>query len=74
MIKGKCKEGIIEIHYRPGDDSIYPFRSAPYTYAVVFSTGKGFGTSANSGREVIQEAKQLLKNIIWTRVKSKHLF
>jgi hypothetical protein len=70
MLKGKCKDGIIEIDYRPGDDSIYPSRSAPYSYAIVFSTGKGFGAPAYSGREVIQTGKSLLKNLVWTREKS----
>jgi|GEM_PF-2980077 len=70
MLKGKCKDGIIEVHYRPGNEIIYPSRSAPYTYSVVFSTGKGFGATANSGRELIREAGRLLKNLVWTREKS----
>jgi hypothetical protein len=67
MLKGKCKDGIIEVHYRPGNEIIYPSRSAPYTYTIIFSTGKGFGAPANSGREVIQTGKCLLKNLVWTR-------
>jgi hypothetical protein len=67
MLKGKCKDGIIEVHYQPGKANIYPSRSAPYTYTVLYSNGKGFGAPAYSGREVIQEGKRLLKNLVWAR-------